>query len=86
MDFFRFLLNLKFQFRPLSVFCMSKTIRFSKVRKPFRVSICGLLQKTKIVLQKTFKTFSDQFKENLIAKFRMLCSDNIFDDWKAEKL
>ena len=62
MDFFRFLINLKFQWQPRSVSCMSKTISFSKVKKSFRVSICGLLQK--IVSQKTFKTFSVMREKN----------------------
>ena len=45
--FFRFLLNLKFRWKRHSVSCVNKTIMFLKVRKPFRVSTCGLLQKTK---------------------------------------
>ena len=51
-DIFRFLLNLKFQRKPRLVSCVDKTIRFSKVGKPFRVLICGLLQKTKNCLAK----------------------------------
>ena len=36
MAFFGFLLNLKFQWKLYSLSCMRKTIRFSKVRKPFK--------------------------------------------------
>ena len=52
MAFFGFLLNLKFQWKLYSLSCMRKNIRFSKVRKPFRVLIFGLLQKTKNCLTK----------------------------------
>ena len=70
MGFFCFLWNLKFLWKPRSVSCISKIIRFPNIRKPFRVSICGLLQKTKNSHKKPLKLS--------VCYYQLCCCETIY--------